>query len=66
MPAQGGRKGCNSNPGKGAMNLETILLGILKTLQPVRVRVKMGLKLKIVLNLSFRSVGRGRKTNRMM
>lgn len=48
------------------MNLETILLGILKTLQPVRVRVKMGLKLKIVLNLSFRSVGRGRKTNRMM
>lgn len=48
------------------MNLETILLEILKTLQPVRVRVKMGLNLKIVLNLSFRSVGRGRKTNRMM
>ena len=44
------------------MNLETILLVILKTLQPVRVRVKMEIKLKIVLNLCRRSVGRGRKS----
>ena len=44
------------------MNLETILLEILKTLQSMRVRVKMDLKLKIVLNLCRRSVGRGRKS----
>ena len=44
------------------MNLETILLEILKTLLPVRVRVKIDIKLKIVLNLCRRSGRRGRKS----
>ena len=44
------------------MNLETILLEILKTLLPVRVRVKIDIKLKIVLNLCRRSGRHGRKS----